>query len=53
MKSRLPEPLTRALEPLAIDGSRRWLNAPVSELLRLAREALGPEITMHGRRLTQ
>jgi cytosine/adenosine deaminase-related metal-dependent hydrolase len=53
LKSRFPADLTKGLELLHIDDVARWVSAPVSELLRFAREALGPQITMCGRRLTQ
>jgi hypothetical protein len=38
---RLPPPTTQRLEPLSIDGTIRWLRAPVKELLRKAEEVLG------------
>jgi len=38
---RLPLLAKQGLEPLWIDGTVRWLRAPVSELLRRAEEVLG------------
>ena len=44
-------PQTReGLEPLRIDGTIRWLRAPVRDLLRKAEEVLGPgEVRLGGR----
>lgn len=53
MMSRLPTHMTQQLELLVIDGLHRWIAAPIRDLLRLSREALGPKITMSGRVLTQ
>ena len=38
---RLPHAAREGLEPLRIDGTTRWLRAPVNELLRGAEAALG------------
>lgn len=38
---RLPDSVRRGLEPLSIDGSIRWLRAPVKTLLHQAEEVLG------------
>ncbi len=38
---RLPSPAKQELEPLSIDGTVRWLRAPVRELLRKTEEVLG------------
>ena len=38
---RLPVPIRQGLEPLWIDGTIRWLRAPVNELLRSAEAILG------------
>ena len=38
---RLPHAATEGLEPLWVDGTTRWLRAPVNELLRQAEVALG------------
>ena len=40
---RLPCALKRDLEPLQVDGSMRWLRAPVNALLRAAEEVLGED----------
>jgi hypothetical protein len=40
------------LEPLYIDGTIRWLRAPVKELLRKTEEALGAsEVQLGSRRV--
>ena len=40
----------RGLQPLAIDGTVRWLRAPVQELLRAAEEVLGEgEVRLGGK----
>jgi hypothetical protein len=47
---RLPAQTREGLEPLWIDGTIRWLRAPVKELLRKAEEVLGPgEVRLGGR----
>jgi cytosine/adenosine deaminase-related metal-dependent hydrolase len=38
---RLPPSVKQGLEPLWIDGTTRWLRAPVNEMLRKAEEILG------------
>jgi cytosine/adenosine deaminase-related metal-dependent hydrolase len=38
---RLPLPVKKGMEPLWIDGTMRWLRAPVKELLSAAEEVLG------------
>jgi hypothetical protein len=49
---RLSSSLKHGLEPLWIDGTIRWLRAPVKELLRKTEEALGVgEIRLGGRRV--
>lgn len=53
VKAGLPEPLGEGLELLVVDGLRRWVRGPIRELLELSREALGPNVTMCGRRLSQ
>lgn len=40
---RLPCALKRDLEPLQVDGSIRWLRAPVMSLLRAAEDVLGED----------
>jgi cytosine/adenosine deaminase-related metal-dependent hydrolase len=47
---RLPAQTREGLEPLWIDGTIRWLRAPVKDLLRKAEEVLGPgEVRLGGR----
>jgi hypothetical protein len=38
---RLPPSVKQGLEPLSIDGSIRWLRAPVKALLQKTEEVLG------------
>lgn len=45
---RLPQTETGGLEPLWVDGTLRWLRAPVKELLRNAEEVLGQGIVRLG-----
>jgi Amidohydrolase family len=47
---RLPLPAKRGLEPLSIDGSIRWLRAPVKALLQKTEEVLGGGEVRLGRR---
>jgi hypothetical protein len=47
---RLPLPEKQGLEPLWIDGTIRWLRAPVKELLQKTEEALGKgEVRLGGK----
>lgn len=49
---RLPSRARQGLEPLCIDGTIRWLRAPVKELLRKTEEALGAsEVQLGSRRV--
>jgi cytosine/adenosine deaminase-related metal-dependent hydrolase len=49
---RLPSAATHGLEPLSIDGSVRWLRAPVSALLEKAEQTLGRgHVRLSGREL--
>ena len=41
MLERIPKPMSRELEPLWVDGTIRWLRAPIDDLLRQAEEILG------------
>ena len=41
MLERIPCGMRRGLEPLQIDGSIRWLRAPVNALMRSAERVLG------------
>ncbi|MEI9979834.1 MAG: amidohydrolase family protein [Edaphobacter sp.] len=47
---RLPVPMQRGLEPLWIDGTTRWLRAPVNQLLQSAEAILGSgEVRLGGK----
>ncbi len=47
---RLPLSAIQGLEPLWIDGTIRWLRAPVKELLRKTEEVLGKgEVRLAGK----
>ncbi|QHN04978.1 amidohydrolase family protein [Granulicella sp. WH15] len=49
---RLPSQSRDGLNPLSIDGTLRWLRAPVNELLQRAEEILGPgQVRLGGRQL--
>ncbi len=49
---RLPSQAKQGLEPLFIDGSIRWLRAPVKALVRKAEEVLGKgEVSLGSRRV--
>jgi cytosine/adenosine deaminase-related metal-dependent hydrolase len=50
MLERLPSAVQRGLEPLSIDGSIRWLRAPVKALLQKTEEVLGSGEVRLGRR---
>jgi hypothetical protein len=52
MLERLPFASKHGLEPLSIDGSIRWLRAPVKALLQKAEEVLGSgEVRLGSRKL--
>lgn len=52
MMKRFPKAACRGLEPLWIDGSVRWLRAPISKLLLQAEEVLGKgEVQLGGKQL--
>jgi cytosine/adenosine deaminase-related metal-dependent hydrolase len=52
MLERLPLAAKRGLEPLSIDGTIRWLRAPVKALLKRAEEVLGNgEVRIGSRKL--
>jgi cytosine/adenosine deaminase-related metal-dependent hydrolase len=52
MLERLPSAVQRGLEPLSIDGSIRWLRAPVKALLQKTEEVLGSgEVRLGHRKL--
>ncbi len=48
---RLPDSLKESLQPLIIDGHRRWLRAPIDNLLAEARKAVGREIRLGGKKV--
>jgi cytosine/adenosine deaminase-related metal-dependent hydrolase len=49
---RLPAPFREGLEPLWMEGSVRWLRAPISKLLREAEEVLGrSRVRLGGKRV--
>jgi hypothetical protein len=39
--ARLPDELRDGLEPAEVNGIRRWLRAPIAEMMRVAHEFLG------------
>ncbi|WP_158944196.1 methyltransferase domain-containing protein [Granulicella sp. S190] len=47
----LPQSLRSGLEPLIIDGHRRWLRASVDDLLAQARKILGKDLRLGGKRV--
>jgi hypothetical protein len=52
MLERLPFAATQGLEPLSIDGSIRWLRAPVKALLQKAEDVFGKgEVRLGSRKL--
>ena len=50
MLERLPSAARRGLEPLSVDGTVRWLRAPVQALLQKTEEVLGRGEVRLGRR---
>ena len=49
---RLPVPMRSGLNPIDVDGTVRWIRAPIPDLLADAQACLGPEIRLGGRRLS-
>jgi cytosine/adenosine deaminase-related metal-dependent hydrolase/ubiquinone/menaquinone biosynthesis C-methylase UbiE len=47
----LPNSLQVGLEPLFVDGIRRWLRAPIDSLLAQARKALGRDLRVGGKKV--
>nr|WP_281376731.1 methyltransferase domain-containing protein [Edaphobacter lichenicola] len=47
----LAKPLQAGLCPLLIEGHKRWLRAPIDELLSSARKTLGNDIRVGGKRV--
>lgn len=50
LMERVPSSQTPGLEPLSIDGTTRWVRAPVSALLKKTEEVLGQDGVRLGRR---
>jgi len=48
---RLPDALKQGMNPLEIDGHRRWIRAPIDNLLAQAKNALGADVRLGGKRL--
>lgn len=48
---RLADPLKAGLHPLTIDGHRRWLRAPVDNLLAEARKTVGRDLRLGGKKV--
>jgi ubiquinone/menaquinone biosynthesis C-methylase UbiE/cytosine/adenosine deaminase-related metal-dependent hydrolase len=48
---RLPDSLKVGLQPLNIEGHRRWLRAPVDSMLAEARKVLGRDIRLGGKKV--
>jgi len=49
---RLPRRMTRGLERLNVEGETRWIRAPISRLLRVTSAALGAQIRLGGRKVS-
>jgi cytosine/adenosine deaminase-related metal-dependent hydrolase/SAM-dependent methyltransferase len=50
---RWPGPVPKIFEPIVMKGVKRFVAAPVSRLLNIARQELGPEIRLGGKRVWQ
>ena len=48
---RLPAALTNGLEPFDVDGLRRWVRAPIGQLIGVAEEVLGSGFRVGGKRV--
>jgi cytosine/adenosine deaminase-related metal-dependent hydrolase/SAM-dependent methyltransferase len=48
---RLPGVLRRGLQPLEVDGLRRWVRAPIDQLIAEAQEVLGSDFCVGGKRV--
>jgi len=48
---RWPQSLVKGLEPLEVEGIERWVRAPAKRLLSRARDSLGTEVRLAGRRM--
>ncbi len=49
--NRLPEALREGLQPLCIDGHKRWLRAPIDTILPHAKKALGRDLRLGGKKV--
>ena len=49
--SSLPKSLQVGLQPLFVDGIRRWLRAPIDSLLAQARKTLGRDLRVGGKKV--
>jgi cytosine/adenosine deaminase-related metal-dependent hydrolase/ubiquinone/menaquinone biosynthesis C-methylase UbiE len=47
----LPNSLQAGLQPLFVEGTRRWLRAPIDSLLAQARKTLGRDIRVGGKKV--
>jgi cytosine/adenosine deaminase-related metal-dependent hydrolase len=48
---RLPDSVREGLQPLLIDGIKRWLRAPVDDLLSQARKSIGRDVRLGGKKV--
>ena len=48
---RLPTALKHGLQPFEVDGSQRWVRAPIDKLLAEAEESLGSDLRVGGKRV--
>jgi ubiquinone/menaquinone biosynthesis C-methylase UbiE len=48
---RLPTALKHGLQPFEVDGSQRWVRAPIEKLLAGAEESLGSDLRIGGKRV--
>jgi cytosine/adenosine deaminase-related metal-dependent hydrolase/ubiquinone/menaquinone biosynthesis C-methylase UbiE len=48
---RFPSQLVEKLEPLEVEGHRRWVRAPIRTLMATAEEFLGEPVTVGGKRM--
>ena len=47
----LPAALTNGLEPFEVDGVKRWVRAPIGQLIADAEEVLGSDFSVGGKRV--
>ena len=48
---RLPDALKAGLQPLTVNGHKRWLRAPIDNLLTEARKAVGRDVRLAGKKV--